>query len=238
MPVCALRLQPVFLPASGRNTKSKLALLRIANSLLRRLSNTQNTVFCGRILMFLAYVYPLSERSGVNVTGTFNVANVTKFDEEGGDEAKGSDSGDKDVDMAGAGSSAPVDRQLHRALWRLQAYMIQPVKATASADAWGLFLAGLDTVLSAFEAQKLEKGASEEPAGSDAGQGATASASSDEFYCVKYLTNSSLLPLQLRDAQLRRHVLLQVLILAQYLPRAKTQPAGVNVSVRYTCLPA
>ena len=39
-------------------------LLRICNSLQRRLSRTQDTVFCGRILMFLASVTPLSDKSG------------------------------------------------------------------------------------------------------------------------------------------------------------------------------
>lgn len=32
--------------------------------LLRRLSRSQNTVFCGRILLFLAQFFPFSERSG------------------------------------------------------------------------------------------------------------------------------------------------------------------------------
>jgi hypothetical protein len=92
--------------------KSKLALLRIANGLLRRLSKALNTgaplasvppappppqqqqqqrawrrrprgggaELCGRILIFLAYVFPLSERSGVNVRGEFNTENVTDYE--------------------------------------------------------------------------------------------------------------------------------------------------------------
>ena len=45
-----------FIPSDAKNTKSKLLLLRIANSLLRRLSQERDTVFCGRIQMFLAQV--------------------------------------------------------------------------------------------------------------------------------------------------------------------------------------
>ena len=41
---------------------TKNNLLRICNDLLRRLSRTQNTVFCGRILLFLAKFFPFSER--------------------------------------------------------------------------------------------------------------------------------------------------------------------------------
>ena len=57
-------------------------LLRICNDLLRRLSRTQNTVFCGRILLFLAKFFPISERSGLNVISEFNLENTTTFSEE------------------------------------------------------------------------------------------------------------------------------------------------------------
>ena len=45
---------------------TKNNLLRICNDLLRRLSRTQNTVFCGRILLFLAKFFPFSERLQLN----------------------------------------------------------------------------------------------------------------------------------------------------------------------------
>lgn len=47
--------------------------------LLRRLSRSQNTVFCGRILLFLAKFFPFSERSGLNVVSEFNLDNSTTF---------------------------------------------------------------------------------------------------------------------------------------------------------------
>lgn len=55
------------------STKSKpLILLRMLNDLLRRLSKTgKNTMFCGRILNFLSGVFPLGERSGVNLRGDY-----------------------------------------------------------------------------------------------------------------------------------------------------------------------
>jgi hypothetical protein len=55
-------------PGKGKG----LVLLRMCNVLLRRLSKETNTVFCGRILMFLANTFPLCERSGVNLRGDFN----------------------------------------------------------------------------------------------------------------------------------------------------------------------
>ncbi|KAI4809957.1 hypothetical protein KUCAC02_018808 [Chaenocephalus aceratus] len=46
-------------------TAGKNYLLRMCNDLLRRLSKSQNTVFCGRIQLFLARLFPLSEKSGL-----------------------------------------------------------------------------------------------------------------------------------------------------------------------------
>ncbi|GFR12495.1 THO complex subunit 1 [Trichonephila clavata] len=54
-------------------------LLRSCNDLLKRLSRSQNTVFCGRILMFLAHIFPLSERSGLNIISEFNLENTTAY---------------------------------------------------------------------------------------------------------------------------------------------------------------
>ncbi|XP_047154359.1 THO complex subunit 1-like [Vigna umbellata] len=45
--------------------RGKLVMLRTCNQLLRRLSKANDVVFCGRILMFLAHFFPLSERSGI-----------------------------------------------------------------------------------------------------------------------------------------------------------------------------
>lgn len=44
----------------------KLSLVNFLD-LLRRLSTSQNTVFCGRIQLFLARLFPLSEKSGEQV---------------------------------------------------------------------------------------------------------------------------------------------------------------------------
>lgn len=40
-----------------------------------------NAMLCGRVLLFLAKLLPLTERSGVNLNGAFNVANVTPVEE-------------------------------------------------------------------------------------------------------------------------------------------------------------
>jgi len=47
--------------------------------LLRRMSRGQDTEFCGRILVFLARFFPVSERSGLNIISEFNLDNETVF---------------------------------------------------------------------------------------------------------------------------------------------------------------
>lgn len=74
--------QPDFIAEKGRTTKASLCLLRMCNALLRRLSKTHNSVFCGKILVFLSFTFALSERSAVNLTGKANVTNVTVFEDE------------------------------------------------------------------------------------------------------------------------------------------------------------
>ena len=64
----AARLTVDLKPQKGK----ALVLLRSLNDLLRRLSKTgATTVFCGRILTFLSGVFPLGERSGVNLRGEY-----------------------------------------------------------------------------------------------------------------------------------------------------------------------
>lgn len=62
------RLTEGMVPQKGK----ALVLLRTLNDLLRRLSKTgKTTSFCGRILTFLSAVFPLGERSGVNLRGEY-----------------------------------------------------------------------------------------------------------------------------------------------------------------------
>ena len=64
----AERLTEGMVPQKGK----ALILLRMLNDLLRRLSKMgSSTMFCGQILTFLSGVFPLGERSGVNLRGEY-----------------------------------------------------------------------------------------------------------------------------------------------------------------------
>ncbi|GAA5841406.1 hypothetical protein JCM5353_007122 [Sporobolomyces roseus] len=59
-------------------------LLRLLNDLLRRLPRSKSgpVILSGRILMLLSSVYPLGEKSGVNLRGNFNIGKGTVWEEE------------------------------------------------------------------------------------------------------------------------------------------------------------
>eukprot|EP00946_MAST-07B_sp_MAST-7B-sp1_P002536 g2536.t1 len=174
-----------FVPTEGRrNTRSKLALLRIANNLLRRLSHKNDTEFCGRVVMFLAYVYPLSERSGVNLKGDINTMHPISFEDEetfkaseaqareeearrrkhatgeSEDSAKGGRREGAEKSNA-SGDDVPVDEdsvdyELYMRFWDLQRFSSNPNLPFEKIKQWKEFKADVDAILSAFEKFELK----------------------------------------------------------------------------------
>lgn len=225
-----------FIPASRGNPPPKLSLLSLANTLLRRLSRGQNTEFCGRVILLMTALLPLSDRSGLNLTGASNTANVTSWDEEeeavaaleGGD-AVGDEDGDEELPVEAAprqdaqgeglrseggadggdksGDGIAIDFAFYRAFWKLQHDMRDAHVAVSDRGAFDGFTDRCHTVLHALESVPV---------------GPATAVGEGEFFAAKYLTSSRLLRLQLRDPQLRRHVLVQVLITLAYLRRAGT----------------
>lgn len=60
--------------------QKNLIILRSCNELLRRLSRAENTVFCGRVFIFLFQSFPLGDKSSVNLRGEYHVENTTSFE--------------------------------------------------------------------------------------------------------------------------------------------------------------
>ncbi|UYV76323.1 THOC1 [Cordylochernes scorpioides] len=184
----------------------KNRILRTCNDLLRRLSRSQNTVFCGRTLVFLAKIFPLSERSGLNLNSEFNVENTTLFSSgqtaEDGELVDGVKMEEGQVEDT-TSASLTVDYNLYRKFWSLQDFFRQPNNCYGKV-AWKQFTTYTQEVLAALGSSKLDD------------DGAMRSLSSD-CYFAKYLTNQKLLELELSDSNFRRYVLIQFLILFQYL---------------------
>lgn len=198
-------------------------LLRMCNDLLRRLSKSQNTVFCGRIQLFLARLFPLSEKSGLNLQSQFNLDNITVFNkneqestlglqhtevkEEGMDVEEG-EMGDED---APAPCTIPIDYNLYRKFWTLQDYFRNPVQCYDKFS-WMTFLKYSDETLAVFKSFKLD-----DMQASKRKLEEMRTAAGDHVYFAKFLTSEKLMDLQLSDSNFRRHILLQYLILFQYL---------------------
>ena len=60
---------------------TKLALLRICNLLLRRLSRARHVLLAGRIHIFLAQILPSTDRSAVNANGNVNESHALEFED-------------------------------------------------------------------------------------------------------------------------------------------------------------
>lgn len=97
-------------------------LLRMCNDLLRRLSRSQQTVFCGRILLFLAKFFPFSERSGLNIVSEFNLDNHTVFGDEKIEENLGEPMEEDDK----IENKIQIDYNLYRKFWALQDFFRNP----------------------------------------------------------------------------------------------------------------
>ncbi|XP_015588644.1 THO complex subunit 1 [Cephus cinctus] len=187
-------------------------LLRMCNDLLRRLSRSQQTVFCGRILLFLAKFFPFSERSGLNIVSEFNLENHTEFGTEKSEEDV-LDHISEDDDKLEA--KIPIDYNLYRKFWALQDFFRNPNQCYNKMH-WKVFSAHASNVLSAFSSFKLEDQRSC-PTASIKMDTSSEGPPKETHYFAKYLTNQKLLELQLSDSNFRRYVLLQFLILFQYL---------------------
>lgn len=74
-------MSPVLTLAKKHFKQKSLVILRSCNELLRRLSRAEDTVFCGRVFIFLFQSFPLGDKSAVNLRGEYHTENVTTFDD-------------------------------------------------------------------------------------------------------------------------------------------------------------
>ena len=222
-----------FLTAEAKHQRCKLTMLRTCNELLRRLSKSKNTNFRGRVLMFMAYTFPLGERSGVNLKGVSAPSTVEVEAEEAAEEAP------MQVDAPAApGSDGVVGFGFYTTFWGLQKAFANPA-ASVARDAWPGLVERLNTVLQVFgsfsgsadgAADDEDEDADADADAADAVAAAAADAAEEieeieEIYFAKFLTSSKLMMLQLRDGYFRRHVLVQLLIFLQTIAtERKGQP--------------
>jgi THO complex subunit 1 len=88
------------------NKGKGLIILRICNEFLKRVSKLENAKTCGKILILLSQIFPISDQSGINKKGEFNVENKTVFH--------------RDDD------SMDVENETYNQFWELQFYFSNP----------------------------------------------------------------------------------------------------------------
>ncbi|XP_043694477.1 uncharacterized protein LOC122645210 [Telopea speciosissima] len=100
-----------------------------------------------------------------------------------------------------------VDFNFYKTFWSLQEHFFNPGPTTLGPTKWQKFASNLMVVLDTFEAQPLND---------DDGNANNIEEEAATF-SIKYLTSSKLMGLELKDPGFRRHILVQCLILFDYL---------------------
>jgi THO complex subunit 1 len=234
------------------------------------LSRAEDTVFCGRVFIFLFQSFPLGDKSSVNLRGEFHVENVTTYDTETRKSADAIKPMDIDVAPNGTGSEAgtpaasavkeetpatakegpklpqddsPPDLDaLYPIFWEMQAYFSSPTRLFQPENL-STFKESLSATLKTF--QKVHSNLSASTSRGDEnkrGMKRKRSSSGTEFSSnvnTKYLTNRDLFDLEVHDIAFRRHILVQALIILDFLlsltPAAKAKLSdSVNKAVLYS----
>ncbi|KAK5653133.1 hypothetical protein OQA88_9232 [Cercophora sp. LCS_1] len=243
---------------TAKHFKSKqLVILRTCNELLRRLSRALDPAFCGRVFIFMFQSFPLGDKSSVNLRGEYHVENATIFDRE-----PPGDGADKmDVDTEDKSSKSNDGRKqpdksidpdsLYPIFWSLQESFSQPKKLFDSAH-FSSFKTGLEATMAAFRSIKPEQASrSKEKLDKQVEENSESlkrKRSDDEdedelagSFNPKYLTSRDLFKLEVSDLAFRRNILVQALIIMDFLislsPKAKEKLSTVKVqnkSVSYS----
>ncbi|KAF2097939.1 hypothetical protein NA57DRAFT_18809, partial [Rhizodiscina lignyota] len=233
---------------TAKNFKAKqLIILRSCNELLRRLSRAEDTVFCGRVYIFLFQSFPLGDKSSVNLRGEFHTENVTTFEEEppaaSNNEVKSDENEPQDTLMADSDKPATADtvtitisdgdktstesakeemkevtsEQLYPIFWTLQKAFSNPPRIFSDENL-SEFKSGLDATLAMFK--KVPRVIQATSSDEKRGVKRKAGEAFDEIagaYNPKYLTSRELFTLELSDLAFQRHILVQALILLDFL---------------------
>ncbi|KAM0449239.1 hypothetical protein ACHAO4_007903 [Trichoderma viride] len=238
---------------TAKHFKQKnLVILRSCNELLRRLSRAEDTAFCGRVFIFMFQSFPLGDRSSVNLRGEYHVENVTSFETPEDDDGKmevdaqaetpkesgapkaGAKNGAQDSNKA----PAPDSDTLYPLFWSLQESFSQPLKLFDVAN-FTKFKSSLELTIKAFQAihddslytsKSMEnlKRTLKRKRDDDGTE------TLPEAFNPKYLTSKDLFQLEISDLSFRRHVLVQALIITDFLlslsKEEREKRTNINIS--------
>lgn len=204
--------------------KKNQSTLRCCNELLRRLSRAEDTVFCGRVFIYLFQCFPLGDKSSVNLRGEFHVENITTYDENPGSEDSNAMDVDANDNVAVSDEAAKsAINKLYPMFWSLQTIFSSPAKLFEP-QSMTLLKDGIGQTLNAFTTMgkdipstnnmNEEKRGTKRKIGNINGDHSELDSST---FNPKYLTNRHLFDLEIHDIEFRRHVLVQSLVLLDFL---------------------
>jgi len=235
-----------------------LVILRACNELLRRLSRAEDAAFCGRVFIFMFQSFSLGDRSSVNLRGEYHVDNVTAYEtapdktglisDEMEIDTQGAES-QAERDERGSvrwsskavsfdaknrpGSEKPLDSDaLYPIFWSLQHHFSQPLSLFDAAE-FTRFQEAMEKTLTAFETiDKMQRSTKSSDETRIIAQKRKHPESAEERdgsnYNPKYLTSRDLFDLELGDLYFRRHILIQALIVMEFLA-SLTPPAKAKI---------
>lgn len=217
-----------------RSSADKLSVLRSCCELLSRLDGTIHNEFAGRVLIFLAKFLPYFDRSGLNLkyeSATYELPDsvteqLKRIDDRnqaklksisqatGQDIEEGETISDDDEQNDEGGSTTPITLQanpekLFEKFWRLQNLMNKPDQLF-DANTWRSFRAMVDSLLEYFETNQAQ-------------------------YKIwkldgNYMTKPKTLNLQINDVNMRRCVLLQIMLTLDYMDsRVESRPETLRL---------
>ncbi|KAL6895060.1 THO complex subunit 1 transcription elongation factor domain-containing protein [Trichoderma evansii] len=243
---------------TAKHFKQKnLVILRSCNELLRRLSRAEDTAFCGRVFIFMFQSFPLGDRSSVNLRGEYHVENVTSFETPEDDDnkmevdAQAETPKDSGAPKAGAKNGAQDSNKaldsdtLYPLFWSLQESFSQPLKLFDVTN-FTKFKSSLESTIKAFQAihddslytsKSMEnlKRTLKRKRDDDGTE------TLPEAFNPKYLTSKDLFQLEISDLSFRRHVLVQALIITDFLlslsKEEREKRTNINVSNKSVIYP-
>ncbi|KAK0756432.1 hypothetical protein N5P37_011084 [Trichoderma harzianum] len=244
---------------TAKHFKQKnLVILRSCNELLRRLSRAEDTAFCGRVFIFMFQSFPLGDRSSVNLRGEYHVENVTVFETAEDDDSKMEvDTNDTPKEQGDVKTNAKNGAQdsskaldpdtLYPLFWSLQESFSQPLRLF-DAGHFTKFKSSLESTISAFQAIHEDSIYSSK---SMENLKRTLKRKRDddgtetlpEAFNPKYLTSKDLFQLEasIADLSFRRHVLVQALIITDFLlslsKEEREKRTNINVSNKSVIYP-
>jgi len=203
--------------STSTSTRAKNILLRICNSLLRRLSKLDNCSFAGKIKIFLANVIPITDKSGLSSRSEHGISSSIQDPEESETSKAPSDASIASITdenycySFSITSTDPI--QFSRRLSSLEKFFQAPLRVLSSSQQWESYVESVEDVLAVFSNNPIENNPINSSNFTDSNGIEIEPKTSQPLSSFRYAFHKIANDLQIQDSNFQRHVLLQLLIM-------------------------